>query len=409
MTTDADNRKYLIIDGNYFGHRAIHGLRITNPMNTLSTQKDMLEFNMTLNSQLESLILIWKDMVDQIIFVFDHKSWRRDISPYQPYYITDILLEPIGYKANREELKEKDDIDWDSFNFCLDEFRTYIANILPVFHFKGAEGDDAILLLVNKLQGTKVIFCTDGDLKQLVNDDTILYRNIRSKVAPDGEIVISKGLHKKIFKGFSSALEMLNHDSTKFNWYNQLFKLKMDSSNPFSTNRSPEAGSVTIAQPKSIAFIKSIIGDKKDNIFPLFRWKSGTRNMKVTEKMIERALSNLFILKKGEKIVDDKIEEYLESDNLLSILINLRDITKQVGCKGVKAHYDHNQIINVLDEKNLPESVKLEFELEFSKNQSLIYDGEYPSINKLKTADSGVLITSVPNSETSTDILDILK
>ena len=72
------------------------------------------------------------------------------------------------------------------------------------FDIEGLEGDDEIMLLSHKFAGNQnvelLVFCTDGDLNQVVKDNCMLFRNIRSNDVPNGEFVISLNTYNKIFE-----------------------------------------------------------------------------------------------------------------------------------------------------------------------------------------------------------------
>jgi hypothetical protein len=59
------------------------------------------------------------------------------------------------------------------------------------------------MLLSNKIGVTEnmemTVFCTDGDLNQIVKNNVFLFRNIKSSEAPFGEFTISFKKYVEIF------------------------------------------------------------------------------------------------------------------------------------------------------------------------------------------------------------------
>lgn len=397
----------LLVDGNYFGHRAVHGLNKGGNF-SLDTTLEMLQFEDALYDQLIGLYKSFNNdyhtLISNIVFVFDGYSWRKDIPPHKPYYIEEH--EPIGYKENRVE-NERDNINWDNWRICLTNFAERIQHFLAVFKTEGAEGDDALLLLTNYLckQGImSIIFCTDGDLKQLINELVIVYRNTKSTEFPDGEIVISKDLAKLYYSDVSAMDKLMGRggmlDSDR-QWFTNLFKLQINGGAAISTAKRTLNNGISIPNYKTDAFVKCICGDKKDNIFPIFRWKSNgvkPKNMKVTEAMMVKALKP-----HGIELNDDSLELMLSDTEdgkelFLNLLLGLQHNTKQVGIsKNVTLHYKHNTLLNILKVENIPSLVIEIFNKKLKENLVLVN----------RTLEIGLLYSN--NQKRNIDDVDIIK
>lgn len=399
--------KVLTIDGDFFGHRTLHGLRITNSKVTLGTRGDMLLFENELNNQLIGLLDIFTGIVQNVVFVFDSHSWRKKTEHYTPYYILqeEGNIEPLGYKANRTSVKENDDIDWEMFKHCLDNFidRIKTNTNLKVFKIDGLEGDDLLLLLSRKFnkEGIEnVIFCSDGDLAQIVNSKTHVFRNNKSKECPDGTVIISKKNFDKKF-GQQDVMSMFLSNSFDTELIDNLCKLKLDAKNKLMAKREPNK-QIVFSEPLKIAFIKSVIGDKKDNIFPILRWKSktGTKNYKVTEKMMLKVFSEL-----GYKDINDTfIKELMANDDdFKTFFLNLVVETKQVGiAKNILVHFKHNWKVNTLAINNIPENYVTDFDFEFEKEKSEIINFSeelmsLSSVGKVNDSATNILLNSTPD------------
>ena len=224
-----------------------------------------------------------------------------------------------------------------------------------VFDIEGLEGDDILMLIANKLKDNKevelITFCTDGDLMQIVKHNSILMRNIKSKEAPFGEFVLSYSKYCELFE--QDAKTQLLGGSSDLGFYQRLFKLSL-SSKTGSVDRTLHRG-LNIATPFKVSLVKSICGDKKDNLFSILGWKSTTGNLnyKITEKHIEKALE-----KHKYKLSENVCQQILmNKDLLLNLMISLKDVCKQpdVSLKEMGAHLKHNLRMNILAVSNIPE------------------------------------------------------
>lgn len=371
-------KRYLLIDGNYFAHRAIHGLRISQPDFNLTTIQQMNNFESLLNDSFINLFKSFNngyhELLENIVFVFDNKSWRKSIEPIKPYYISDDTK--LGYKDNRKEQKEESEIDYDNFNLTIENFQNKIKSQVPVIHFNGGEGDDALLLLTNKFSEQNIetiIFATDGDLKFLVNKNTILLRNSKSKELPDGEFIISTYLHSKLFAE-KSILEKFTQTNLDTQFYDLLFSIDVTNGGVVKSNKIRKIGKgISLTDKYKNLLVKVICGDAKDNIFPLYRWRNpkDTMNMKVTETMLKKAFE-MSLYDFDEKTVK---KAFSEGKLMAQILINLKTVTKQtnVDLKSIVLHYQHNLRMNKLHIECLPEYV--------IENFNTCYNDVLPLIN----------------------------
>ena len=194
--------KYFLIDGNYFAMRCLGTLNMGDNVNNLITEEEKSNFLSCMNLQ---LIKLWESFsvhCDKLIFCADSFSWRKELPTYKPFYISDEEVSNgdviLGYKKQRDKIKAESDIDYDMFYELYNKFLEDIKDDVTVIRSKGLEGDDIIELLVNKLVLTAgpiqsdnevVVFCTDNDLTQLSRENVIIFRNVRSKKAPFGELI----------------------------------------------------------------------------------------------------------------------------------------------------------------------------------------------------------------------------
>lgn len=423
-------KRYLTVDGDFFAHRALHGIRLQNKNVTLDSAAEMKNFHHAIINSLHNLYEVFKNhhhnLVDQIIFVFDHHSWRKQITPFKPYYLEKEPAETlsIGYKENRGEMKKKSEINYDNFELCKDDFRELLIGkkIFPVFFVNGCEGDDALCLLKQKLleenkDNKMIVFCTDGDLKQLldVDEDTksdavILYRNIKSTVAPEGEMVISRDLFDSLYGQqdmLSSFLSATSTEGNSFETYkNTLFNVNFkDQDKRANYKRSPGEG-ISIGTPYLTLLSKCILGDKKDNIFPIFRWK--TLNGKQLRNVTEKHIINVMVDDMKLTFNEENCKMIWNSKpDLTQLLFGLLAETKQnldenCDIQKVGKHFVHNrQLLNIISSQYIPVDQVSKFNLAFEEQMDLIdknlSNEELASIKYQTTDSTNILAQSLPD------------
>ena len=383
-------KTFLLIDGAYFANRTLHGERIVNPEMTMHTNHDFMRFEYLMIRNLISTISAFKndstDIIDNVILTFDSKSWRYGVDPHVPYY-----SEPgdkLKYKENRDAQKEKSDIDWDAFKQAQDDFAAMIKDFIPTYKISGFEADDLLFYLTDKLSsdGHKcIVLATDGDLEQLVNDRVVFFKDVRSKMSPNGELYMSENNYNLLFSGqmgagqtktmlemftdkLSKSDEQISVDLEMANWLGQLNQIQTTGNIYKKITRLP--GQQTFIERKhKIMFYKCIEGDKKDNILPLLQWKSstGTRNYKCTDKFISKVIASL-----GYSDSPETYKHLFDVENLdfqfmiKAFMLNLVEQCKQMSvAKNLLAHLKHNMKLNLLSHDYLPESLRQDFQEEF--------------------------------------------
>lgn len=145
-------KKFIIIDGDSFIHRAYHGYKTHNKYSD--------ETNYAVKGFTSMVSKILNDVeFDYLAIVLDHQSdsFRKDLDP--------------KYKANRPPKEE-------SFLIQIEAIHNYIKSSgLPYFCHKGVEGDDVIGFLAKKAQSQKWlidIYTGDKDIAQILDERTRL-------------------------------------------------------------------------------------------------------------------------------------------------------------------------------------------------------------------------------------------
>lgn len=377
--------RVLKIDGNYFAMRALGMENMGDKINNLETKAEISNFKSCLNNSLINLVTAFQPFITNIIITHDNKSWRKEIEPHRPYYMSND--KKIGYKEQRVEVKEESSINYDNFYMIFTEWIESLKAKFIVFDIEGLEGDDILALISAKFEYHKdaeaICFCTDGDLMQIVRDNVMLMRNIRSKDAPQGEFVLSNNKYCEIFET-SARQELLSPSSTRE--YKSLFAMSLFGSQ--SIKRTLHEG-INIATPFKIALLKSICGDKKDNLFSILSWKASTglREFKLTEKYVEKALAldKMFL-------TEATCKQLLMNPKLLeNLMVRLKEVTKQkdVDIKTMGKHLYHNLRMNVLSQKNIPSKYVDKFEEVWQGYEDQIFDYIF-DFDILKTLTVGV-------------------
>lgn len=364
------NKNILVIDGSFIGHRSVYtlGKEINKKDVTLDTQEEMMLFENKYVSDIISIVTSFRAnvIIDAVVIFIDNKSWRHNVPQHKPYYTPDGL--DLSYKGNRKEVKKKSPLDYDNFHYCMDNVGKTLSRRdgFLVSSVKGFEADDGIYLAAQELtkdNNTVFIFANDGDIKQsVINDRVIYFNNSKSKDKPnkciyvDGKLILPKAV---------TPLQMLQHKQNPMvSLLNQFSKIEIGNPNPGSIVRTVETGSIASSAPIYYGFEKSIIGDKKDNILPILGWYTAKGNlnrvlpkninaafhgMKATIEFDDELKSKYWDIVKDDDVelisgmlVDDilKTEQSSDIQELTKLfLINLITSTKQNGI--AKNIYDH--------------------------------------------------------------------
>ena len=369
--------RYLAIDGNYFATRCIMILNQGDNVNNLETDLECQNYYEALKVQFAKVWDILGRYCDNVIFVADSWSWRKQLKPFLPYYVKKQMQEEEGieinieYKGLRQEYKEKSDINYDNLYKIFGQFVDMIYDKIPTFRIDGLEGDDILCLLSKKIihdHDQCCIFATDKDLTQLIDGGMFMYSNTKSKKSPYGSFIISKEISEAYIPEKPDPLKMLmarNGDDATFK---QMLHIDMyDRGN--TIDRSFQSG-IEISSPNKTILTKIVCGDKSDNILPLIRWYKDDKTYSVTEKMIERAFYNMM-----ENYNEGTCKMILnDNDAVVDLLGNLMIITKQkTSMTNLREHFNHNRKLVELDPKYFPEESKKKFETKYQELLPKLY------------------------------------
>lgn len=326
-------RRILGIDGMYFANRVLGGMTSQDETITLESEQEQHNLLSNLHNSLWSLVRSFNSdthtLIHNVVMFSDYGSWRKKLPAYTPAYyedVPDIKVPVLGYKENRIEKKQKSVINYDIFYRIVARFMDEISEQIPLIKIPDLEGDDCICLMsymLKKSTNTEmVIFCTDGDLEQCVNDNVMLFRNIRSKDCPNGEFVISQNKFRELFvDAIDNPMTRLLGDSTEKTNYRMLFSMQLNSE--YTVERKP-GKDIRYACPATVALKKIVCGDAKDNVFPILRKVGESRNRSVSEKELIKTIEY-----NGEKFCDETCANIINNEELRqNIFLTMRDVFK---------------------------------------------------------------------------------
>lgn len=314
-------KRFLVIDGMYFANRVLGGMTSQNETLSLEPEQEQSNFLANLHNSFWTLVKSFNNesrtLINNVIFVSDYGSWRKKLEPYTPgyYRIADDGTQPksipvLGYKENRVEKKEKSTVNYDIFYKLVSRFNEEISGTVPVVKVPNLEGDDCICLLsamfAQSTNAELIVFCTDGDLEQCVNDNVMLFRNIKSKQNPNGEFVISQAKFHKLFIEGNDPMTKIFGDNLERDYYHTLFSMQLSSD---YTVQRVAGKDIRFACPHSVALKKIVCGDAKDNVFPILRKVGELRNRSVSEKELNDTIEMMYGKlneKTALKIITDK-------------------------------------------------------------------------------------------------------
>lgn len=329
----------LLIDGNYFLFRSFYVLPKA-PGKALDTKKEMDIFIRKLSIDFTSEMRKFRNIVDQVVFTVDSKSWRKDFFP------------EAEYKGNRSEDTA---VNWENFHKVSEEFKTILKKKGVILHkVNGAEGDDLIFAWsVNcNLRGkSTIIFSGDKDLIQLVNRNsstdaiTLWYANANKRLVA--------------YEGFKDWLKTEDSEVT------DIFSLqKAISGSSFLKEQLKQIIKDSKLEVEEVnagdfGFKKVLMGDAGDNVKPVYYYaevnkKGQKRNYGVSEKKAEAVLAE-FVRKYGKFRVEYLYDESYQR-HICNLLIKVLSATRMT-YEQIHRNLQDNTSLVVLHQKSIPEPI----------------------------------------------------
>ena len=232
-------------------------------------------YNNFVMSYLSGIIVPLSRYVNRIYFVFDSTSWRKIL--IRKHFDRNPLKTRFEYKGNRKLDENKKRM----FHF-FDYFQNRILKELERFggvytlKIKGAEGDDLISHLNDRLEDSNIIWTVDHDINQLVKSDNRFTIVIGSKM---------------------KANQMKNMYYEKTTDSNDLLSFEQSSGAMLGVmehlSNNKEYLPVPV-NPNLLVYNKILCGDKSDNVPCVFSKTGKTgKPINITEKKAESIISRI--------------------------------------------------------------------------------------------------------------------
>lgn len=334
----------LIIDGHNFFFRSLWSCFRQGKNKVLMTQKDKDAYEKKLMVDFCSTIKFINPIVNDVVFVMDSHSWRKD------------LLLQQEYKGNRKKIQ--DNIDKNGFVSVIVNFTETLKSLgVKVSQVERSEGDDLIYGWSDKLfhEGkSSLILSTDRDLNQLV------------KCVDGVHIVQYSPMKDKLFvsnETNNAFLDMNKSSYAQENLFNEVFTISIEN-DPFE--KFLENVSIEVVEPEKIRFSKIVGGDVSDNIYPVY-YKSGngvTRSKGLGEKTVEK-IYNEFKSRLG---CEFNYHIYSQEDSMKLLCNVIYDVAKINDDEFTKRMLFENIKTNVslvsLTDETIPDDVKENMEID---------------------------------------------
>lgn len=334
----------IIIDGNFLFYKTLHvakGYNYPKDKKYLDDEIDRISFIRKITTDFIYGINLFKGF-DRVIFTKDSRSWRKTYDE--------------EYKANRSG-KKSDDINWDKFFECMDEFCSIISRKgVIVSQIEAAEGDDLMYLWSRYLNGigeNTITITADGDLTQIVqNTDTSFSVVYNSKSAVKKIIVPQR---------FYEWLQQRGVDNSPLSIWDSAKILNSQMSNDGATiiSKAMEKLNYEELNPQEVILFKVICGDDGDNIPSIWKWEKVVNEKKINKRITRKDYIKVleFLNSRGKDLeVFDLLDEN-GLDNKIRIILE-----NSGGVKMDLTKFKENLVRNInlvyLHERVIPQSIQ---------------------------------------------------
>jgi len=314
--------------------------------------------------------------LDKVYLVFDTPTYWR--SAYLNWYFKQDSHKDETSFIYKDRVKTDDDVEKRKdlsaiFRYIDGPIMDGLNKIegLSVIKARGAEGDDIITYLAEELTDNMVIWSTDSDLAQLVqnNENKYVFLVTPRRGKTDRKVYISESFTNPYEGDGIDFIDLLNDDVNMIN--------PMDTVD-YLTDYCDHK--LIQYDPIIDLFAKVLAGDKKsDNIPSVYTWKSSSdKNMSLTEKKAKEIIEVLLhdykknelldLLEMGDEVFLDKIIELirlkykLDPGNITLLdrikfniklnhtLIRLkRSVIPKVINTNIKTAYEENKLTKSID------------------------------------------------------------
>ena len=343
----------LIIDGHNFFYRSLWSTFRVGKSKVLTTQKDRDTYEKKLMLDFCAVIKQVNPIINDVVFVMDSHSWRKD------------LLLQQEYKGNRKKIQE--DIDRKGFDTVIDNFTNTLKSIgIKVSQAERSEGDDLIYAWSEYLfqEGkSSLILSTDRDLNQLV------------KCVNDVHIIQYGPVNNKLWvsEGSDRIIKKLNerHEVTQENLFNEIFTISIEN-DPFE--RFVEGTNVEVVDPEKVRFMKIVGGDASDNIFPVY-YKAATETTRA-KGLGPKTVEKIYDQFKNKLGCEFDYHIYNQEDTIKLLCnviydvakINDEEFTRRMLFENIKTNTSLVSLTNESIPQDVLDNMGVDIEIEDSKN-----------------------------------------
>jgi hypothetical protein len=339
------NNCTLIIDGNWLLMSRL-GIKMGDFSKSLAPEyleqakNDIIDF---VAQSINKIISYWGSHIDNIMMVQDGGSWRRKLP--KPSIIHE------EYKGNRMASEDVAwDYVWDALKTICQNFKT---NNITCVTEKLIEGDDWCWYwskYLNHVGTNCIIWSTDADLKQLIQQDP------------------TTGAWTVWFNDKSGLFLPESMQKTDMD-----ILMNFDTVDPSINEICRRTGKYTYINPDDIIMSKVVCGDHGDNIKALIRVSHVTKKGKtITNNVSEKEWSKI----KNELNIHS-IEDFKR--NKVQIIKALRAIPRLHDCPytmdNLLEMFDYNMNLVRLDKEQIPREYQLA--MNKHKNEYMITDLDF--------------------------------
>jgi 5'-3' exonuclease len=353
-------QKYtLLIDGTFFLFRTLY---VTQPKGKefLATKKEVNIFVRKLATDFSYQVRQFSNLVDDVVWTIDSKSWRKDFYPES------------DYKGNR---KQDSSINWKNFSEASDAFLKILKEHgVTISKTDGAEGDDLIYAWNTELSSngkSSIIITGDKDLIQLVG------KNIN-----DTHTLVYSPIHKKLYT-FNSFTDWVNeHDEEKYDEFGVVdLKGQKNSILKKSLVLLIKEADLQVSEIDPVEFIykKVLTGDSGDNVMPAYYYmlngrKYGISDKKATEivKLFKEAHPEL-----SYKFLYDSELLHELSDMIIKIM-KVKNVSREKIVSGLRS----NTNLMVLSSESIPSAILDDI---FNDIESIIGENKFLDIKTISS------------------------
>lgn len=314
----------LIVDGNwlFMSRLAVLVERIKNVSNLCD------ELELLMIKSIRRVLRNFPD-IDNIVFVSDGGSWRKniDVSTIENELLKLGIVDVVGYKETRVH---DDLLNWEYMFSRFDDFQNILQkNGITTSQEHYVEGDDWVWYwstILNNNNTNCIIWSKDNDLKQLIKTDS--------------------NSCFTVWWNADNGLFIDDAEESDMNWF---FNIAYSDNCKILNNVKKKSKKITIIDPHEIIINKIFMGDLGDNVLPI-----ALRHAKNSESDKKFKISKKDIPYDIDILNENDIREYF--NNLLTKKSYVgRVINDNIDV--IMKHFDINRQMIWLHESQYPQEI----------------------------------------------------